>query len=132
MINRKGFVISLMALTWLLMGNSCRDSHPIIVPETGYDWPGVERHYWPTDDWETAKMNNHNMDAEKMSLQWAGASAMFELAYFRCEGVFPTQYQVDQFRSDYLNSPASVRAEMATLAYWLLDADAAQDGGPRA
>jgi len=39
-----------------------------IVPQEGYAWPEKERLYWPTRGWETAPMELHGIDPEKMAL----------------------------------------------------------------
>lgn len=54
----------------ILLLSSCRpDSDPIfIVPADGYNWPGQDRTYWPTEGWEAAPMEDHDIDPSKMSL----------------------------------------------------------------
>lgn len=60
-------ILSLILL--LLVGSwSCNPNEdPIfIVPEEGYDWPDQNREYWPTDGWQTAQMEDHGVDPDKM------------------------------------------------------------------
>lgn len=52
----------------LLISPSCEKEPDPIVPTDGYVWPDNERDYWPTEDWRTASMEEHNMDASKMAL----------------------------------------------------------------
>ena len=52
----------------LLISPSCEKEPDPIVPTDGYVWPDNERDYWPTEDWRTASMEDHNMDASKMAL----------------------------------------------------------------
>lgn len=33
-----------------------------IVPEAGYQWPAVDRDYWPTDDWRSESPQRHGLD----------------------------------------------------------------------
>lgn len=47
---------------------SCNCDQTTIVPVEGYIWPNQDRHYWPTDTWETSSMENHNMDPSKMEI----------------------------------------------------------------
>lgn len=56
----------LLFATPILLVFSCKPSDNQIVPDTGYDWPSQVRHYWPTEGWEYAKMEDHNIDPEKM------------------------------------------------------------------
>lgn len=39
-----------------------------IVPEQGYDWPARVRDYWPTNDWQSSPMENHQIDPNKIAL----------------------------------------------------------------
>ena len=39
-----------------------------IVPESGYEWHKKDRVYWPTKEWQTASMEKHGIDPEKMYL----------------------------------------------------------------
>lgn len=45
---------------------SCCTTEPVIQPEEGYNWPSTQRSYWPTNGWETASMEGHNIDPLKM------------------------------------------------------------------
>jgi len=40
----------------------------VIQPKEGYNWPSTQRSYWPTDGWETALLEDHNIDPVKMEL----------------------------------------------------------------
>jgi len=46
----------------------------LIVPEEGYDWPSPTRAYWPTQEWQSAPMEAHRVDAGRMAQadQFAG------------------------------------------------------------
>ena len=61
------------------------------------------------------------VETEKLALQWAGAMSMFQLAHFRCEGSFPSQEKLHQFKLDYDMSPYSAKRDMATFEYWDID-----------
>lgn len=52
----------------LLISPSCEKEPDPIVPADGYVWPDNERDYWPTEDWRTASMEDHNMDPSKMAI----------------------------------------------------------------
>lgn len=52
----------------LLISPSCEKDSDLIVPSDGYDWPDNNRDYWPTEEWRTASMEDHQMDASKMAL----------------------------------------------------------------
>ena len=58
---------SLLILSWLFI-SSCGSNVDPIVPIDGYDWPRQERYYWPTKAWETASMEDHEIDPAKMRL----------------------------------------------------------------
>jgi len=47
---------------------SCCTTESVIQPEEGYNWPSTQRPYWPTNGWETASMEDHNIDPLKMEL----------------------------------------------------------------
>ncbi len=36
------------------------------TPETAYHWPSTDRAYWPTDDWQTASMEDHGIHSGAM------------------------------------------------------------------
>lgn len=62
-------IFNLFVMAWLLMANSCNNgNNAIIIPEEGYSWPNKDRHYWPTQGWESADLKDHNFDADKMKL----------------------------------------------------------------
>ena len=52
----------------LLISPSCEKEPDPIVPTNGYNWPDNERSYWPTEAWEVSSMEEHHVDAAKMSL----------------------------------------------------------------
>jgi len=52
----------------LLISPSCEKEPDHIVPNDGYDWPDYEREYWPTQEWRTASLEEHQMDASKMAI----------------------------------------------------------------
>jgi hypothetical protein len=72
MFKKFKIILSFLAITSISI--SCvftlsyhKDSeHNVIVPNSGYDWPSQERQYWPTSGWETASMEDHNIDPDKM------------------------------------------------------------------
>lgn len=39
-----------------------------IVSEKGYAWPDNDRPFWPTRGWDTAPMESHGIDSDKMAL----------------------------------------------------------------
>jgi CubicO group peptidase (beta-lactamase class C family) len=50
------------------MHSGCSPSDPVyIVPPGGYEWPSADRSYWPTQEWQTAEMEAHGIDPQKMS-----------------------------------------------------------------
>jgi len=63
-------LLSFSFLLCLLLFKSCNsdDEQILIVPTNGYIWPNDDRPYWPTDNWETSSMKNHNIDSTKMHL----------------------------------------------------------------
>ncbi len=52
----------------LILAISCRSGPENIVPENGYKWPDNNRFYWPTAEWQSEQMENHNIDPAKMNL----------------------------------------------------------------
>lgn len=52
-------------LILVLISGSCNQQEPI-VPTDGYKWPSQERHYWPTNGWETSTMESQGIDPLKM------------------------------------------------------------------
>ncbi|MBT3207838.1 MAG: serine hydrolase [Bacteroidetes bacterium] len=72
----RNFLSPLFLLITFLLATSCsiitsctKDSNQdFIVPDNGYDWPLQERLYWPTDEWELASLEDHNIDPLKMDL----------------------------------------------------------------
>ncbi len=66
---RHSMKVALALLGWLLLiFPSCEKEPDFIVPEDGYTWPDNERAYWPTHEWRTASMEDHQMDALKMAV----------------------------------------------------------------
>ncbi|MEN8790049.1 MAG: serine hydrolase [Flavobacteriaceae bacterium] len=57
---------SYILILFLLLLSCEKDEERIIVPADGYQWPVATRPYWPTDDWQTARLENHDMDIAKM------------------------------------------------------------------
>ena len=57
--------ISLFSLILLF---SCNADKPNIIPKDGYKWPSQERFYWPTENWISSSMEDHNIDPLKMNL----------------------------------------------------------------
>ncbi|MBT8220940.1 MAG: beta-lactamase family protein [Bacteroidia bacterium] len=70
----KKIMISLFTRTLLLLMVpsvvfiSCDTNHIILEPKYGYGWKTVERPYWPTQAWQTAPMDEHDISAEKMRI----------------------------------------------------------------
>ncbi|MCP4605409.1 MAG: serine hydrolase [Proteobacteria bacterium] len=60
--------IRFLVLLWVGFLSCCTPDKTIIVPEEGYQWPEKQREYWPTDGWETASMDEHNINLKKMNL----------------------------------------------------------------
>ena len=60
--------LPILAALLLLTPQGCSKSDSLIVPETGYNWPSNDREYWPTDGWQTAEMEDHNIDPSKMNI----------------------------------------------------------------
>lgn len=59
----------ILTLSYSIISSCSKDSVPtIIVPSEGYNWPSQERNYWPTEAWETASMEDHNINPSKMTL----------------------------------------------------------------
>ncbi len=57
----------LLVLCLFLFSFSCNSDEPvIIVPADGYDWPGQDRAYWPTDGWQLAPLEEYDIDPLKM------------------------------------------------------------------
>ena len=65
-----GILLTLPVICCLLLFTQCgtNDNEIIIVPQQGYDWPTNERAYWPTDDWLSSSMEDHNIDPSKMTI----------------------------------------------------------------
>ena len=72
----RNYIVPLYLLTIFFLAISCsiisscsKDSdQDFIVPNTGYNWPSQERLYWPTDGWESASLEDHNINPLKMDL----------------------------------------------------------------
>jgi len=70
------YIVPLYLLTIFFSTISCsiisscsKDSdQDFIVPNIGYNWPSQERLYWPTDEWESASLEDHNINPLKMDL----------------------------------------------------------------
>ncbi len=59
----------LLLVPWLLAPScSSEFDQTLIVPQAGYSWPSTDRNYWPTDGWETADMEDHDMNSSMMTL----------------------------------------------------------------
>ncbi|NQU54537.1 MAG: serine hydrolase [Bacteroidetes bacterium] len=63
----KTYLITFLCAVQLLSVQSCKNDE-IIVPDNGYQWPDTRRTYWPTDGWETASLEEYNLDSQKMNL----------------------------------------------------------------
>ena len=66
----KRYLFRLCSFLFLLiaMSFSCEKEKIYIMPEGGYAWPTNERSYWPTEGWETATIEAHQIDPAKMDL----------------------------------------------------------------
>ncbi len=63
------FTISCFTISCSIISSCNKDSEQVfIVPNTGYNWPSQERFYWPTDGWETASMEDHDIKPSKISV----------------------------------------------------------------
>ncbi len=51
----------------LLLQFSC-EKEQLIVPDSGYDWPRMDRLYWPTEGWLTAPLSQHGIDVDKIQI----------------------------------------------------------------
>ncbi len=61
--------IIFLAISCSILSSCSKDSdQDFIVPNTGYDWPLQERLYWPTEGWESASLEDHNVNPVKMDL----------------------------------------------------------------
>jgi len=76
--------ISLAFLSLALLGLACavqpvsteggpaevlaRPTESCIVPAEGYDWPEIDRAYWPTTSWRSAPPEQHGFDPEKLAV----------------------------------------------------------------
>jgi len=69
MINNYNMIIRLLTLSCLIVASCCiKEDNGVIVPNSGYDWPGQDRVYWPTNGWQTASMEDHGINPSKISL----------------------------------------------------------------
>ncbi len=61
--------LPMVLMTTLFTDCSTQNNDPVyIVPEAGYEWPDNDRSYWPTNDWQTASMEQHGVDPSKMAV----------------------------------------------------------------
>ncbi len=59
----------ILTVSFSFITSCSKNSVPtLIVPVSGYNWPSQQRDYWPTAAWETASMEDHNIDPLKMTL----------------------------------------------------------------
>ena len=59
----------ILSVSFSFISSCSKNSVPtLIVPVNGYNWPSQQRDYWPTAAWETASMEDHNIDPLKMTL----------------------------------------------------------------
>lgn len=72
-MSRKYHFFPFFLVIIFITASTCKKDF-LIVPDTGYQWPSRERSYWPTKDWRTASMEEHDIDPQKMALadQFAG------------------------------------------------------------
>ena len=68
MINSSHTIKLFIAASGMIMLFACKEGRQVIVPDEGYNWPSQDRYYWPTDRWESAQMEDHQIDPEKMDL----------------------------------------------------------------
>ena len=45
-----------------------RPTDSYIVPVAGYEWPEIDRAYWPTTSWRSAPPEQHGLDPEKLAI----------------------------------------------------------------
>jgi CubicO group peptidase (beta-lactamase class C family) len=62
------YLLNLFIIANLLLIISSCSKFEDIVPVEGYDWPLQERTYWPTDGWEFASLEDHNIDPIKIGI----------------------------------------------------------------
>lgn len=60
--------ISFLVISCSITSLSNYSNKDFIVPDTGYDWPTQERPYWPTKGWESASLEDHNINPLKMDI----------------------------------------------------------------
>lgn len=65
-----GFLVLLFLSISCSIISSCskNSGQDFIVPNAGYNWPSQERLYWPTDGWESASLEDHEISPLKMGL----------------------------------------------------------------
>ena len=56
-----------LSALFFIMAFSCDKGDTIIVPEKGFDWPVVERPYWPTNGWQTALPESRGFSVDKLA-----------------------------------------------------------------
>ncbi len=67
MLRISNILVSLPIIVCFFIFLQCTtNNEEIIVPESGYEWPDNNRPYWPTDGWELAPMEDHNINPAKM------------------------------------------------------------------
>jgi len=66
--NRVRCILFILLCGGLLLSPSCEKDPELIVPTDGYLWPDNERLYWPTEEWRSASLEEHQMDASKIDL----------------------------------------------------------------
>ena len=69
MLRISNILVGLPIIVCFLLFTHCStNDEEIIVPESGYNWPSSNRSYWPTNGWQIAFMEDHNIDPIKMQI----------------------------------------------------------------
>ena len=68
MIKINSIIHAFSIVIFLLLSQCSLNDSDLVVPESGYDWPDNSRQYWPTEDWQLASMEEHDIDPDKMAI----------------------------------------------------------------
>lgn len=62
------FTIGFLVLLTLIIPPDGVVGQSRIVPEIGYQWPRIERDYWPTTEWQSDSIEKHGISTEKIRI----------------------------------------------------------------
>ena len=68
MIKINSIIHAFSIVIFLLLSQCSLNDSNLVVPESGYDWPDNSRQYWPTEGWQLASMEEHDIDPDKMAI----------------------------------------------------------------